>query len=67
MIISLTLVLSACELTGQTAEPTAIPENVTTNPVVAAESANAGDERTTVGDGMVEIYYIPGGKFQMGG
>jgi formylglycine-generating enzyme required for sulfatase activity len=72
IVISLVLVLSACGLPGANAEPTsiavptAIPEVVTTNPTLAADSGKAGSERTAAGDGMVQVYIL-GGKFQMGG
>jgi eukaryotic-like serine/threonine-protein kinase len=72
IIISLVLVLSACGTPGANAQPTAIavptaiPEVVTTNPTLAPKAGDSGSERTTAGDGMVQIS-IPGGKFQMGG
>ena len=72
ILISLVFVLSACGLPGTNAEPTAvvlptaIPEVTTVNPTQAAKGGQTGGERTSAGDGMVQIY-IPGGKFQMGG
>jgi formylglycine-generating enzyme required for sulfatase activity len=72
ILISLTLVLSACGLPGTNAKPTAvslptaIPEVTTVNPTQAAKAGKAGDERTSSADGMVQVF-IPGGKFQMGG
>lgn len=71
IIISLVLVLSACGLPGANAEPTsiAVPTAVavaTINPTLAPDSGQSGSERTSAGDGMVQVY-IPGGNFQMGG
>ena len=71
IVISLVLVLSACGLPGANAEPTSIavptaPAAASTNPTLAADSGKAGSERTSAGDGMVQVY-IPGGNFQMGG
>ncbi len=72
VFISLVLVLSACGQLGQAAEPTAIalptalPEQVDTNPTAAPQGGKVGDERTSNVDGMAQVY-IPGGKFQMGG
>lgn len=72
ILVSLVLVLSACGMPGAGAEPTAvslptaIPEATTVNPTQAAKAGQAGDERTSSADGMVQVF-IPGGKFQMGG
>lgn len=72
-LISLILVLSACGLPGPAVQPTTVvlptapPEKTASvNATLAPESGKAGEERTSPGDGMVQIY-IPGGKYQMGG
>ncbi|MCX6065641.1 MAG: SUMF1/EgtB/PvdO family nonheme iron enzyme [Chloroflexi bacterium] len=72
IFILFSFALSACGLPGSTAKPTAvsvptaIPETITTNPTLAAQSGKTGSERTSAGDGMVQVF-VPGGKFQMGG
>jgi eukaryotic-like serine/threonine-protein kinase len=72
ILISLTLVLSACGLPSFNAQPTsivvptAVPEAVSVNPTLAAESGKPGSERKASGDGMIQMY-VPAGKFQMGG
>lgn len=72
IIVSLVLVLSACDLPGAQAQPTAValPTAVPTEEVQSNDTGpkggNAGDEETASADGMAQVY-VPGGKFQMGG
>jgi len=77
-LIVFVLVLTACG--GGSANPTAIPQvnNVPTafpSPTTAAShptdepskgSVNAGDEKTSTADGMVQVY-VPDGTFKRGG
>ena len=73
VLISLVLVLSACGLPGANAEPTAVvlptavPQaTAAMNATLAPQGGQAGGERTSAGDGMVQVF-VPSGKFQMGG
>jgi formylglycine-generating enzyme required for sulfatase activity len=73
LVISIVLVLSACGLPGASAQPTAIAvstaaptQEITVNATLAADDGNVGSERTSPGDGMVQVF-IPAGTFQMGG
>lgn len=73
VFMALVLLLSACGLPGQGAEPTAIalptapPAEATATPASEAlKSGQPGDETTSSVDGMAQVY-LPGGKFQMGG
>lgn len=69
------LFISACQLGGGQAQPTAIalpdaitPTPIPINPTAAPKSGNvaAGSDRVAPADGMVQLY-IPAGTFQMGG
>lgn len=72
--LSFVLLLSACGMLpgGQpeptaVALPTAVPTTeIQTNPTSQPASGQQGDERTSLADGMVQVY-LPGGRFQMGG
>ena len=76
IFLAMALFISACQLGGGQAAPTAIalPTAAPTltpiplNPTTEASSGNteAGSERVSSGDGMVQVY-IPQGSFQMGG
>jgi len=75
IFLALALLSAACQMGGGQAQPTAIAlqaaATVTPIPVNAtAESGGgnveAGSERTSSADGMVQVY-IPEGSFQMGG
>jgi formylglycine-generating enzyme required for sulfatase activity len=67
------LVISACGFPGANPEPTAIvlptaapTQQVKINPTLPADSGKVGSERTSPGDGMVQVF-VPAGTFQMGG
>jgi serine/threonine-protein kinase len=73
LLIVFVFVVSACALPGSKPEPTPISlptaaptQVVTVNPTAAPQSAQAGDERTSSADGMVQAF-IPSGSFRMGG
>jgi formylglycine-generating enzyme required for sulfatase activity len=76
ILLALALLSTACQLGGGQAQPTAIalPTSAPTltpvalNPTAEAAGGNmeAGSERVSPGDGMIQIY-IPQGSFQMGG
>lgn len=76
IFLAMALFISACQLGGGQAEPTAIAlptaaptlTPVPLNPTTEASSGNteAGSERVSSGDGMIQVY-IPQGSFQMGG
>ncbi len=75
ILLAVALLGTACQLGGQ-AQPTAIvlPTSAPTltpvplNPTaeVAGGNVQAGSERVSPGDGMIQVY-IPQGSFQMGG
>ncbi|GAB4421323.1 MAG: hypothetical protein Kow002_10200 [Anaerolineales bacterium] len=73
LFLAVALFATACQM-GGAAEPTAIalPTAAPTvetvlNPTAAPDnSAEAGEERTSSVDGMIQVY-IPAGSFQMGG
>jgi len=72
ILISIVFALSACGLPGSNPQPTpvvlptAVPtQEVIINPTLQPEAGKAGDERTSTGDGMVQVF-IPAGTFQMG-
>ncbi len=69
LLTALVLFLNACGQAQPTAVvlPTAVPtQEVQANDPGQPAGGQAGDERTSDADGMVQVY-IPGGKFQMGG
>ncbi len=73
ILLCLAFVLSACEMPGGQAAPTAIslptaaPTATTApEPQAAAATGKVGDERTAPADGMIQVF-IPAGFFQMGG
>lgn len=75
VLMAFVLLLSACNAIGEEAEPTPIPV-ATAIPTVesvqneagdsVAEDTEAGTERVTPVDGMVQVF-IPAGDFRMGG
>lgn len=76
IMLALALISTACQLGGGQGEPTAIALQaaaptltpVPLNPTAEASGGNvdAGSERTSSADGMIQVY-IPQGSFQMGG
>lgn len=76
ILLAVALFSTACQLGGGQAEPTAIalptagltatpvPLNPTAEP--ASDNTEAGSERVSASDGMIEVF-IPAGSFQMGG
>ncbi len=72
-ILVFVYLLSACGLPGANVQPTAIvvatavpTQQVTINPTLPADTGKLGSERTSAGDGMVQVF-VPAGTFQMGG
>ena len=75
ILLAVALLSTACQLGGGQAEPTAIPLQaaatvtpIPLNPTAESGGGNveAGSERTSSADGMVQVF-IPEGSFQMGG
>lgn len=76
LLLAVALISTACQLGGSQAEPTAIaiPTGAPTltpvafNPTAEPSGGNveAGTERVSAADGMIQVY-IPQGSFQMGG
>jgi formylglycine-generating enzyme required for sulfatase activity len=75
ILLALALLSAACQFGGSSGpEPVALPTSAPTlTPVplnapveVSANNVQAGSERTTSVDGMIQVY-IPQGSFQMGG
>jgi formylglycine-generating enzyme required for sulfatase activity len=73
IFLAMALFLSACQLGGQgaptaialpTAGPTLTP--IPLNPTAETSGGEAGSERASAADGMIQVY-IPQGSFQMGG
>jgi len=75
ILLAVALLGSACQLGGAQAEPTAIvlpaiptltPIPLNPTPEPANNNVQAGSERTSSADGMIQVY-VPQGSFQMGG
>ena len=76
ILLAVALFSTACQLGGGSAEPTPIalpgaaptatpvPINPTAEP--ASDDTEAGSERVSPADGMIQVF-IPEGAFQMGG